>query len=396
MKTISKNTISLALIITFLFMINSFAAVVIFSVFVLYKKEQHSYYGLLGIFFALFVSLINATKVPVNDLAMYIDYYRLAERMPLHQYVEILWGKDVLYLGYTWFVYQIVGNHDKVFVFLMSLTSYLFFLKALLIGCKSLRLNSSSVYLCLVFLFFYPFIFSTSAHILRQTIAFSIISYVMAKKIFEGKNLWYIGVVASLFHGSVAFFIPFLFLKFLYKPFSFKTAPSYIAAVAVLLSVKIIAALLGTMGLSGSVFDFAVRRASLGTTFEASLSLGQVAISALFCALMFFSIYIFKPFLKAEPSFNFFANMTSLLFLFIIVNSDQGELQVRFNIFFWQLIPLFVCFLSAAYKGVYSVAKILLSVMVFASWMAYNNFSSPWRYECGNMFFLYPAIAFFL
>lgn len=381
-----------------LFMLNSFFSVVVFSVCALRKKDVFSHYYTWGILFALFISVFNASKIPENDLAMYLDYFRLTEYIPLKDYIYILgdWGKDILYLAYTWILHLIIGNSDKLFVFVMSFTSYILFLKALLIACNHLKLNNSSIFLCLVILFFHPYIFATSAHILRQTIAFSITTYVLAKKIFEQKNMWYLGLAAALFHGSVLFFVPFLFLNILYKPITLKKLLIIFAIVETGVSIKSIAAQLRAMGLPISFFNFALQRAADGTTFDASLALKQLVGSLILIVFLFFLMYIKKRSLLENYSYNFFFNLATILFIFIVINKESGELQHRFNMFFWQLHPIFLAFFLAVFNHIRPTIKFIIAFLTFFSWIVYNNLFSPWTYECGNLFWLYPAFMYFL
>lgn len=389
---------SLAIFCFILFFLNSFLSIVVFSICAIQKKDTFSHYFTWGFLFALFVSVVNASKVPTNDLAMYLDYYHQSKYLSFNQYIYILgnWGKDILYLAYTWILHLIIGDSDKIFVFAMSFTSYIFFLEALLIACKSLKLNTTSILLCFAVLFFHPYIFSTSAHILRQTIAFSITTYVLAKKIFEHKNLWYIGIIAALFHGSVLFFIPFLFFNILYQPITIKKVLIISLLAGSSISLKALLHQLQKTGLPVSFFDFALQRAIDGTTFDTTLDFKQILFSLFIILMMFSLMYIKNTSLKNITSFNFFLNLTAILFIFILINKESGELQLRFNIFLWQLHPFFAAFFLAAFNHIKSSTKILFTLLFFASWVIYNRLFSPWKYECGNFFWLYPAFMYFM
>lgn len=397
-KHYSYKYSSIVIFCFLLFFINSFLSVVVFSLYAIHRKESFNHYFTWGVFFALFISVFNASKIPENDLSMYIDYFHQAEYLPLKNYIYIIgnWGKDIFYLAYTWFLHLIIGNSDKLFIFVMSLTSYIFFLKALLIACKSLKLNTVSIFLCLAVLFFHPYIFSTSAHILRQTIAFSITTYVLAKKIFEKKNLWYLGIAAALFHGSVLFFIPFLFINILYQPITIKKILVILAFAGSGISIKVLLHQLQSAGLPITFFDFALQRAIDGTTFDTSLDFKQILCSLLLIIMMFCLMYIKQPTLKENHSFNFFFNLTTILLAFILINKNSGEMQLRFNIFFWQLHPFFAAFFLAAINRIKSTTKITIAILLFASWVLYNNLFSLWTYQCGNLFWLYPAFMYFI
>ena len=394
-EKLSKSLIHELLFISLLFAVNSVAGLFIFGVWALSKERKFNTYVLWGVFFALFVSLYNATKIPANDLKMYLNYFHLAGGMPLIKYINILGGKDSLYLAYGWFWHLIIKNYDPLFTFIMSLTSYLFFLKGLLVACKSLNLDRVSIFACFSVLFFFPFSFSVSAHILRQTIAFSIMSYVVIEKVFNKKNYWYLGLVATLFHSSVFFFMPFLFFNFLYRPLSKKNIVGVAAIIFAIVGVKNLAKIVSSLHLGITAFNFALDRAANGTYFEATLSSFQLAISVILVLMLFVMIYLIKPILRSNASYVFFSNITLLLLLFIVINPDQGELQVRFNIFMWQLTPIFV----ALYLGASNVSKIIklcFSLLIFIAWFIYNAHFSPWEYSCSKLFWFYPAFYYLL
>lgn len=79
-----------------------------------------------------YVSLINVTKVPVNDLESYLEYFSAAGDMPLYEYL-FYWNKykagveslkEPAYAVFSYFSYHILGGNQK-HSFFSSLFSYI-------------------------------------------------------------------------------------------------------------------------------------------------------------------------------------------------------------------------------------------------------------------------------
>lgn len=390
----SAKIISVYSFFCLLFLTDSFIAVVCLGIWIALKERlNNDYFHFIAILLSVFASLFNVTKFPENDLAMYLNYYHSIPSFNFFQYLELLGGKDFLYQAYTWLIYYLSFGNDKAFVFFTTFTAYMFYCEALIIPMKKLKLDNHLVIMGFAFLFFYPFIFFSIPHTIRQCLAFSVMSFVLMKKIFDKKNLWYLGIVAGLVHSSVFFFLPFLFVNILRKRLHLKNIFVYLFFGGIMLFINEIASFFQGMNKLASL-NFLLDRAANGTSFDTSLSTGQMLLSAFLVFFLMLSLYVIKPRKKTSEIIHF-SNITLILFIFILMNRSYGEMQLRFNLFFWLLTPFFICF----YLFVYNMKRgtvLILCALLLIGWNVYMNKFCPFRYEASSLYWLYPAFVYLL
>lgn len=390
----SIKIISVYCFFCLLFLVDSFVAVVCLGVWIALKERiNNNYFYFIAVLLSVFASLFNVTKYPENDLAMYLNYYHLIPKLSFSQYLELLGGKDFLYQAYTWLIYYLSSGSDKAFVFFITFTAYMFYCEALIIPMKKLELDNHLVIMCFAFLFFFPFIFFSIPHTIRQCLGFSIMSYVLMKKIFDNKNLWYLGIVAGLVHSAVFFFLPFLFIGFLKKRLRLENVFVYLFLGGIMLFIKEIAFFFQGVNRFTSL-NFLLDRAANGTSFETTLSMGQMLLSAFLVFFLIVSLYVIKPW-KKIPEIVHFSNITLILFIFMLMNWNYGEMLLRFNLFFWFLTPFFICFYLFVYKVKRNTVLILWALLLIG-WNVYMSEFCPFRYEASSLYWLYPAFLYLL
>ena len=130
----------------------------------------------------IFISLYNATKIPENDLEWYCDFYLMAGKTTLSNYLTQLTGnKEQLYQLLVYGLYQIGGNNKNFFIFSISAMAYGFLAKGIQLVCKELRLPPLKIMLVVFFLCFFPYTYAISVLIIRQFLALSIMLFLLAE-----------------------------------------------------------------------------------------------------------------------------------------------------------------------------------------------------------------------
>ena len=126
----SHLSLNYKVVFSILFILNPTVASLLILFFLSGKscKVNHVF---LGMILSAYVSLINVTKVPVNDLESYLEYFSAAGDMSLYEYL-FYWNKykagveslkEPAYAVFSYFSYHILGGNQKAFVFLFSFTS---------------------------------------------------------------------------------------------------------------------------------------------------------------------------------------------------------------------------------------------------------------------------------
>ena len=210
----SHLSLNYKVVFSILFILNPTVASLLILFFLSGKscKVNHVF---LGMILSAYVSLINVTKVPVNDLESYLEYFSAAGDMPLYEYL-FYWNKykagveslkEPAYAVFSYFSYHILGGNQKAFVFLFSFLIYNLYFLSLYKVCRFLKLNTTQIVVSILFLFFNPVLFSLSVHLFRQVLAGAILFYILVACFFYSKVKYWLIFMIPLIHSTTFFFI---------------------------------------------------------------------------------------------------------------------------------------------------------------------------------------------
>lgn len=177
-----------------------------------YQNDPSALPGVL-VLSALYLALVNVTKLPESDLATYLEAFDDARNLDLTTFL-IINVREPLYYVSLHGLANLPGVDGRVYVFLSTLIPYLLFGTAVLRLCAALRLARRSQLSLLVFLLFFPQLFSLSAHLLRQMLAASLVMLFLTDQAVTGRRRWGLGLLGMLVHYSS---MPFLLLS-LFQP----------------------------------------------------------------------------------------------------------------------------------------------------------------------------------
>lgn len=178
----------------------------------IYQKDPRALGGVLMLG-ALYLALVNVTKLPESDLATYLEAFEDARYLDLTTFL-IINVREPLYYVSLYGLANLPGVDVRVYVFLSTLMPYLLLGTAVLRLCAALRLARRSQLSLLVFLLFFPQLFSLSAHLFRQMLAASLVMLFLTDQAVTGRRRWGLGLLGMLMHYSS---MPFLLLS-LFQP----------------------------------------------------------------------------------------------------------------------------------------------------------------------------------
>lgn len=395
--TNTKDNIILGIVFSVLFVLNSFIFWFSLTLFLLFNRTDNreklfTFWCYVSI---IFISLYNSTKIPENDLEWYVDYYLMANQYSFNDYLSQLnGGKEQIYQALVWIIHLLGGNNYHIYSFTISLLSYLFTLKGLFILFKSLNNTFYEKIAVIAILLFFPYLFANSLHIVRQFLATSIIFYVTTVKAAYNKNLWWFALIDIFIHTSVAFFIPFLFVSRFRQPIGKNNIYLYILILSGIISISIIANFI-LSATDGLPIEYLLNKAANGTTFETTLALPKLLFSVIITIIPIICTYLVNKKMKKVPVVNYYISISFFLLFFILANPNQSELQLRYNFFFWQLLPYLA---GICLKGIKIYPKYLLLFMglLFLFWNIYNLNMSEWTYTCKYLYVFYSAFHYFI
>ncbi|PWJ34871.1 EpsG family protein [Fibrobacter succinogenes] len=382
-----------------LFLINSFAGWLFCTVQLFFDKKKRyynlSFWAFLSI---ILISLFNATKVPENDLEWYSSFYLMAGKYSLSNYMTLLTGgKEPLYQMIVYFLHLIGGDNVHFFTFSISFMSYFFLLKTLFLWKKEFDISDTDFILCIAVLCFFPLTYALSVHIIRQFLALSIMLWSFFSYQKTRKKLYLCTAICDVFiHSSVVIFIPFMFfIKIVEKPIKLKYL--YVGAffIAVMSSIKTLSNIALQYVSHNKTLYHITKTAVDGTTFETELPQSQFLFSIFLVTLGFICSYWINPNLKQNKFATAFLNFSLFLIIFIAINKNFSEIQLRYNFYFWSFISFFTMLYLSSLR-IQSCIKQVFTVVLFILWNFYNLFLSQWTYTCSYFYFIYPSFWYFL
>lgn len=397
-----KKVISLALI---LFLLNPLISIVFFSAFFIISDGKkvvnynHSSIILAGVLCSIFVSLVNMVKVPDSDLGNYVFSYSLASRFGYLDFLLV--GpdlkfesyKDPLYHSIVWVMNRSFSGNVHLFILSMSLLIYGIAVYALILLGEAFRMKISVVMTGLLLLCFTPYIFFNSAHLIRQSLANSILCYVMVKHFFYGKKAW-IGMLSMiLIHSSSALFLPVLLLPVFGKPFR-QSWPWCLGTMALIVFIQSISSffMTSTGADVSSTAGYALSRASSNAVGNYELALS----SLLLCLIMLiYAIMLYRG--KIMSVTNDLRRFTfSFIYLeaFILLSLQQGLWASRFSHYQMTLIPFMSLFFFQS-KRVNNVVLFLITSAIIIFWSVYL-YTGIWTYDIPMGPWLTPVASYFL
>lgn len=323
---------------------------------------------------ALYLSLVNITKLPESDLAVYLNSFEDAQRLDLGPFL-LLNTREPLYYVSLYGLANLPGVDGHIYVFLSTLLPYLLFGTAVLQVGVALRLERRSLLTLLLFLLFFGQLFSLSAHLLRQFLAASLVMLFLADYAVTGCRRWGLGLLGMMVHYSS---MPLMLLSLL-KPHSrYSAALSLLLHMIALISIYALAVqmapLLVDVPVLGIVFD---RITNVEGAELEPLTLSQMATAALFLVV---ALYTLTRTSGSAQDWSLLLCVATICVV-VLVSSAQptlSEIALRYFIYLYFLIGLVLPFLMVRFPlsrwAVYGLA--LLSPPLFF----YKLTNSEWTY----------------
>lgn len=350
---------------------------------------------------SIFVSLINMVKIPENDLVWYLESYKKAGEFSLWHFMLV--GSDAnmvesfkepIYGAIVWLMHHLLCGNEFLFKFLLSLINYLFLTFSVVLFSKKLNIFPLWCIITGIYLMcFIPWIFTMSMQLLRQFLASSILVFLLVRTSFYNKRDYLLIIVMVLIHSTAWLYVPFLLLPAFNKPFE-KSRIWYVASIIGILSIKILAKVVGSSGLfASSSLSYAIDRASSNTTFELG-ELSWIKILMIVIILVY-SLYLpnISRFRKIKGIHRFCFTLT-VLCVFILVNMNEQELANRFLFYLFPFVPFLLMFLISELK----INKLLVSLFTLSIIVFFSIFLSigTWKYDFYGSVWINPVFVYFL
>lgn len=389
MKKYRSNNLK-NLIWTSLFLLNPFISIVAFSI-NNFRKEIKLNNNLLFVFIAIFLGSINTTKEISSDLGY---YYNIYVNVPNYNFIEYVFeyasesAREPLFSIINYISYYLFFGSWKLFIlFLSAFIYYLNFLSLNELLSNRRNYVIVSAVICLAFFTQY---FSLTSQIIRQVLASSILFYVIAKNIRNGR-INYMLLISSIFiHSSVLLFVPLIFVKNLYKPIKFN---SFLTTSLLLILFPLVLVLLTPF--FSELFSFS---SSISYVFDYEdkftgsdgVSLNPNAIY--FIAIPLITSILLNYFDEKSKDLMFIFNVFILLLIFVLTTSFTSPLvSYRYFFYTYNFIPFI--FPVVFYNNNYFCFITNVGISLFMIYRFISTFESIiWDYANIYEILFYPIL----
>lgn len=336
----------------FLFLLNPLASIFCGAIWLMLKKnpadsELRFWFALL----ALWISLVNITKIPVSDQLMYQRWYEnlanLHSIKGIFQYSgsEKVY-KEPIYGLFQFICYVVSGGSVKWFYFLTSFIGYFLLLDAV----KIVLLKAGQGKLAVIFgavccVFFNQYLYLT-LHLMRQVLAFSVVLYAFALRINDGKNHWVPLLCAPMIHTTAALFsllilIPFIYHRMNVRQTIYFIIPLVFVTVGSIAFGTFVISVIGENGGAGYAFK------RLGTAVTDGMNSSPIVVAIMIIPLAIIS-FINLIRLRRGGKSTYHSPLYPVIYIFlflaifILSMSTRPLIQYRFVFVTYQMMPFIV------------------------------------------------------
>lgn len=252
LKYIDNNPIAIVLLFG-IFFLWPIAGILTTTFVILRYKSQRWLLPALFIMLAIYMGVINATKIPENDQVQYMNAYRLVPHQTLWESMTNIYGRSdsvgtTKEMGYG--ILNIIGyylsfGYYPLFILLFTVVLYLIYFKSiykLYSFCNLTDQIPHVIAACFILCFFSQF-FNLTIHLQRQVIATAVMIYCIVSYCERGKPNWILILIATSLHTSVVLFIPLFFIQYFFKSVGIKQILLIIIVMVVLIASLFVLAL---------------------------------------------------------------------------------------------------------------------------------------------------------
>ncbi|MFW5982892.1 MAG: EpsG family protein [bacterium] len=370
---------NLGILISLLFFpVSPFISIILFFIITtLTKKANDKTFYLFFFLLAIYLGLINSTKLPESDLINYYESFLEVENFSFFEYI-LLNGKEPVFFIFNYLSYYITGGNTDFYIIISTTIAYMFLFVAILKFFRAMNISKNTIVFAIILTAFFPQLFSLSAHLNRQFIAASILMFAMVQKIYYKKTVWPYLLIAVFTHSTAIFFVPLLYLKTMKRKFSLKVV---IVLLIILSAISFIIPIIGEIistAIGKNFLTYALIRAASGTSKELEpLGLMSFIVMGVLIFIVLLNQYLKNS--KNDIGFMHFSNIFLIFSGFILFNLQMNELSTRFFFYTYFFFPFIFPLLIKSNKLANVYIRSIMSIsMIF--FFLYRIEYGSWEY----------------
>lgn len=366
---------------TWLFCISPISSILFAFLYLLFKKNvrtrEYFYFVFL---FSVLLGILNAGKIPENDLIMYKFWY---EDVKNYDFVGYLFyhGREPLFFLYNYLIYYLTFGSFEAYLVIHTAICYSIMGYAILRMHKVFKFPKEYLVTSILVLFLFPHLFSLSVHLMRQFLAASILLLFTIDVAFYNKKRIVLFLAALMVHTTAFLFAILYLIK--------KIKSTKLVMLFVILTFGAFTILVFKFSnsfLDGSsetnMINYGITRLQ---NRDESIELQKLSI--LHFALFIFIVLGFYQLRQNWKMKNrgVLLYLSTLLLTFISINYNDTELALRISFYMFFLFPISLYFFLKSSKVIkYNKDKRVIAslfLIVFSSWFIYKLYNGVWTYQ---------------
>lgn len=362
---------------------------VFLSFFVIFYAHKNKYFVQLSLLnLAAFLGLINVLKVPESDLINYIHTYNLAGETGWLSFL-LLFQKEPLFYLFTKVVNYITSGNEALYIISFTALGYYILFYALWKVHTYYKLSINNFIIAILCAFLFPNLFALSAHLVRQFIASSLIILFLVNNFYWNKKSIGLLFVAFLFHSTSLIFAVCLLPLFANRMTLKRSILFLITSLGLLVVGNKLISIMFAVLSQIPLLSYAIGRVAEADEAKAEPLGMSILVFHIVIIVLFFLISRIKKINNlTNNNFRFFY-LSFLLFVYILLNRNNGIISLRFSFYMYFLLPLSFYFIVELVST--RVVKILVQIcvfIIFVLWFVYKINNGFWTYNDVDKLFI--------
>lgn len=354
-------------VLLLLFLLNPFFGAFAAIIVSFYYKGNKTGLNFLSILISLYISFINVFKGrEIGDVVSIQGSFEDASKFDYLGFLEFMFEEPV-YSSLLWIINRLSFGNFNFFILITSFVFYYLLSKSLISISYHFKLPFKAIRFSLIFLFFFPLIFTWSFHLTRQVLAISFFIYFLTNQIVNNKFKISLLVLSILTHTSIALYLPLVL--FLYFKGRFSKTLTY-PLFGLILTLWIV--------LYSKIISFFAYTSAISERFEeAGYTDGNEINTTIYYLVILILIYVVYKIMSESYVTSIFLNYFIYTSLIIIVTITILPLiSYRFTVNFYILLPFVFLYFIKKTTGNY----IYIGSFLILIWFNYYLLYGPYYY----------------
>ena len=375
MKTNTFSDSIAAIVILFLF--NPLGGIIVAALCACFYKNDNCI-KLLMILAMMYLSAMNTTKVPENDMYRYLAMF---ENVPYNGYYGTLISfnhsaaavKDAAYGTLVYILYYLTFGNQYLFIFIVSFLGYWFMFMAIFKFGKESKLPNYMIVTQILILSFFTQYFSMTFHLVRQVLATSVFFYALTFRVSSVKKYLAWCFLSASIHSSIVLVIAFSLLPMMTR--RLKSIEIGALALFAAFSVFIISSfaefLLDTVEFEDSM-EYTLNRAANMEGAEDSTK--GLQLLGIILTLVSMALCLIERNMKKKMIFPIVVNMGLAMSFMTFGLSASPLLQYRFFFYMYSFLPFIYLIIVRKAKGFAKpLCFITVALLIFRFYITYDK-----------------------